>query len=199
MRYEFLIGRRYLRASRGNRFVSFISTISMAGLAIGVAVLIVVLSVMNGFERELRGRILSLTSHATISAFGGGLADWPEVAKQLTAHREVEAAAPYIEDQGLLIAGGKSSGAGITGVLPEEERKVSLLAEKMASGSFDDLKAGAYGIVLGKELARELGVSVGERVALVTSLRTTTPLGVMPRTRVLTSATLSFWVSGRRM
>ena len=133
MKYELLIGRRYLRSGRGNRFVSFISIISMLGVAIGVAVLIVVLSVMNGFERELRGRILSLTSHATISAFGGGLADWPAVAKQLTAHREVEAAAPYIEDQGLLIARGKSSGAGITGVLPEEERKVSSLAEKMAS------------------------------------------------------------------
>jgi lipoprotein-releasing system permease protein len=184
MKYELLIGRRYLRSGRSNRFVSFISIISMLGVTIGVAVLIVVLSVMNGFERELRGRILSLTSHATISAFGSGIADWRKVATKLTSHEEVEAAAPYIEDQGLLMAGGKSSGVGVTGIVPEEERKVSSLAEKMSSGSFDDLKPGAFGIVLGKELARELGVSVGDRVALVTSLRTTTPLGVVPRTRV---------------
>jgi lipoprotein-releasing system permease protein len=181
MSYELLIGRRYLRSGRGNRFVSFISIISMLGVAIGVAVLIVVLSVMNGFERELRGRILSLTSHASISGFGAGIEDWQQVVAKLASNEEVVAAAPYIEDQGLLIAGGKSSGAGISGILPEEERKVSSLAEKMASGSFDELQPGSYGIVLGAELARELGVAVGDRVLLVTSLRTTTPVSVMPR------------------
>ncbi len=104
-RYEFLIGRRYLRSNRGNRFVSFISTISMLGIAIGVAVLIVVLSVMNGFEREVRGRILSLTSHATISAFGSGLPGWQDIAAKIGEHSEVVASAPYIEEQALLIAG----------------------------------------------------------------------------------------------
>lgn len=108
MSYELLIGRRYLRSSRGNRFVSFISIISMVGVAIGVAVLIVVLSVMNGFEQELRGRILSLTSHATISGFGAGLADWESTAEKIRGHGEVVAAAPYIEDQALLTADRKS-------------------------------------------------------------------------------------------
>ena len=104
MKYEFLIGRRYLRASRGNRFVSFISTISMAGVAIGVAVLIVVLSVMNGFEREVRERILSLTSHASISALSARLGDWQDTAARVRDNPAVLAAAPYIEDQALLIA-----------------------------------------------------------------------------------------------
>jgi lipoprotein-releasing system permease protein len=183
MKYELLIGRRYLRSSRANRFVSFISVISMVGVAIGVAVLIVVLSVMNGFERELRGRILSLTSHATISGFGAGLADWQDTAGRIRENPEVVAAAPYIEDQALLIAGGKSSGALVTGVLPEYERKVASIAEKMSSGSFDDLVAGKYGIVLGAELARTLGVSLGDRVVIVTPLRNTTPTGVIPRHR----------------
>ncbi|HEY0682815.1 MAG TPA: lipoprotein-releasing ABC transporter permease subunit [Steroidobacter sp.] len=182
-RYEFLIGRRYLRSNRGNRFVSFISTISMLGIAIGVAVLIVVLSVMNGFEQEVRGRILSLTSHASISAFGSGLPDWEGTAAKIGEHPDVVASAPYIEAQALLISGSKSSGAMITGVLADYERKVTSITEKMASGSFDELKAGSYGIVLGSELAKELGVSLGDRVIVVTSQRNTTPVGVMPRHR----------------
>jgi len=183
MRYELLIGRRYLRSSRANRFVSFISVISMVGVAIGVAVLIVVLSVMNGFEQELRGRILSLTSHATISAFGAGLADWQGTATKIGEHPEVVAVAPYIEDQALLIAGNRSSGAVVTGVLPAYERKVASIGEKMVGGSFDNLVAGQYGIVLGAELAKALGVATGDRVVIVTSLRNTTPAGVVPRHR----------------
>ncbi|MBM0105138.1 lipoprotein-releasing ABC transporter permease subunit [Steroidobacter sp. S1-65] len=182
-RYEFLIGRRYLRSTRGNRFVSFISTISMLGIAIGVAVLIVVLSVMNGFEREVRGRILSLTSHASISAFGSGLPDWQGTAAKIEEHPEVVASAPYIEAQALLIAGSKSSGAVMTGVLADHERKVTSITEKMASGSFEALEPGSYGIVLGSELAKALEVSLGDRVIVVTSLRNTTPVGVMPRHR----------------
>jgi len=182
-RYELFIGRRYLRSGRGNRFVSFISTISMVGVAIGVAVLIVVLSVMNGFEAELRTRILSLTSHASISAFGAGLPDWQQTAAKILESPEVEAAAPYIEDQALLIADGKSSGVLITGVLPEEESKVASVGEKMTQGSFYDLRAGEFGIVLGAELAKTLGVTAGDRVRVVTSMRTITPLGVVPRYR----------------
>ena len=183
MKYELLIGRRYLRASRGNRFVSFISTISMAGVAIGVAVLIVVLSVMNGFEREVRQRILSLTSHASISALNFRLGDWQDAAARVRDNPDVLAAAPFIEDQALLIAGAKSSGAVVTGVLPEDERQVTIIAEKVTAGSFTALAAGEYGIVLGTELAKALGVALGERVVIVTSLRTTTPAGVMPRMR----------------
>jgi lipoprotein-releasing system permease protein len=184
MKYEFLIGRRYLRASRGNRFVSFISTISMAGLAIGVAVLIVVLSVMNGFEREVRERILSLTSHASITAYSSGLSDWQDAAARVRTNPQVLAAAPFIEDQALLIGGGsKTSGAVVTGVLPEDERNVTAIADKVVSGSFGALQPGEYGIVLGTELAKALGVQLGERVVMVTSLRSTTPAGVMPRMR----------------
>jgi lipoprotein-releasing system permease protein len=184
MKYEFLIGRRYLRASRGNRFVSFISTISMAGLAIGVAVLIVVLSVMNGFEREVRERILSLTSHASITAYSARLSDWQDAAARVRGNRSVVAAAPFIEDQALLIgSGAKTSGAIVTGVLPAQERNVTAVADKIVSGSFEALQPGEYGIVLGTELAKALGVTLGQRVVLVTSLRTTTPAGVMPRMR----------------
>ncbi|HEX4970088.1 MAG TPA: lipoprotein-releasing ABC transporter permease subunit [Steroidobacteraceae bacterium] len=184
MKYEFLIGRRYLRASRGNRFVSFISTISMAGLAIGVAVLIVVLSVMNGFEREVRERILSLTSHASITAYSSRLSDWQDAAARVRTNPQVLAAAPFIEDQALLIGGGsQTSGAVVTGVLPEDERNVTAIADKIVAGSFGALQPGEYGIVLGTELAKALGVKLGERVVMVTSLRSTTPAGVMPRMR----------------
>ena len=183
MKYELQIGRRYLRASRGNRFVSFISTISMAGVAIGVAVLIVVLSVMNGFEREVRERILSLTAHATISALGARMTDWQDAAARIRDNPAVLGAAPFIEDQALLIAGNKSSGAILTGVLPQDEKQVTIISTKTTAGSFDAMKPGEYGIVLGEELAKALGVSMGQRVVIVTSLRTTTPAGVMPRMR----------------
>lgn len=182
-RYELLIGQRYLRSNRGNRFVSFISTISMLGIAIGVAVLIVVLSVMNGFEQEVRGRILNLTSHATISAFGSGLPDWQGTAARIGEHPDVLASAPYIEAQALLLAGGSNSGAIVTGVLPEQESKVTSITQKMAAGSFDKLAKGSFGIVLGTELAKALGVGVGQSVVLVTPLRVITPVGVMPRTK----------------
>ncbi|MET0496897.1 MAG: lipoprotein-releasing ABC transporter permease subunit [Steroidobacteraceae bacterium] len=183
MKYELLIGSRYLRSGRGNRFVSFISVISMVGVAIGVAVLIVVLSVMNGFEAELRDRILSLTPHATISAFGSGLPDWHATVAKTQESTEVVAAAPYIEDQALLIAGGQTSGAAITGVLPEEESKVAAIAEKMVHGKFTDLRSGAYGIVLGDELAKALQLDVGDRVVIATPQPVVTPAGVMPRVR----------------
>lgn len=182
-RYELLIGRRYLRSGRGNRFISFISIISMVGVAIGVAVLIVVLSVMNGFEQELRGRILSLTAHATISAFGSGLDNWLDTAKQVAQNKEVVDLAPYIEDQVLLIAGDKSSGAIVSGVLPSAERNVSAIAQRMHTGSFDALAPGEYGIVLGDELAKVLGVQLGGRVVIATSQPVITPLGVTARMR----------------
>ena len=182
-RYELLIGRRYLRAGRGNRFISFISVISMIGVAIGVAVLIVVLSVMNGFEQELRGRILSLTSHASISGFGTGIADWQTLAGRARENPEIVEVAPYIEDQVLLVARDKSSGAAVTGVLPAEERKVAAIADKVQEGSFDALEAGSYGIVLGAELAKALGVKLGERVVIATPQPVVTPAGIMARMR----------------
>jgi lipoprotein-releasing system permease protein len=182
-RYEFFIGRRYLRSARGKSFASFISVISMAGVAIGVAVLIVVLSVMNGFESELRSRILSMTSHATISAFGQGLPDWRDVQDQALASPEVVAAAPYIEEQAMMVAGGKTSGVLVRGVLPEEEEQVSAIAQRVTKGSFERLKAGGFGVVLGSELAAALDVGVGDRVVLVIAQGSVTPAGVVPRMR----------------
>jgi lipoprotein-releasing system permease protein len=182
-RYEFLIGWRHLRANRGRGFVSFIATISMGGVALGVAVLITVLSVMNGFELELRSRILSLMPHATISAFGDGLPDWRRVADRSRTNAEVLAVAPYIEEQALLIAEGETAGVAVTGILPEQERGVSELPAKMREGSFEALQPGSYGIVLGTELAKKLQVKVGERVVMATSQPVITPAGVMARMR----------------
>jgi lipoprotein-releasing system permease protein len=181
--YELFIGRRYLRSTRSNRFISFISVTSMAGVALGVAVLLVVLSVMNGFEAELRGRILSMTSHATISAFGAGLSDWQVLEQRVRSHKDVLGAAPYIEDQGMLIAGHQSSGAIVQGVLPAQEKNVSQIAERMQMGRFEALTPGKYGIVLGSELAKELHVSVGDHVVVVVAQGAVTAAGVIPRMR----------------
>jgi lipoprotein-releasing system permease protein len=182
-RFELLIGWRHLRASRGRGFVSFIASISMGGVALGVAVLIATLSVMNGFEQELRERILSLMPHATISGFGEGLNDWEAVAERARTNVEILASAPYIEEQALLIAAGETAGVAVTGVLPAQERGVSELDEKISAGSFDSLEPGAYAIVLGSELAKKLKVQVGDRVVMATSQPVVTPAGVMARMR----------------
>ena len=186
--YELRIGRRYLR-STGNRFLSFISLISMLGVAIGVAVLIVVLSVMNGFERELRSRILSVTSHATVTAFGAGLADWQALRERALGNPAVAAVAPYIEGEALLIgerADGASSALAVRGVDPSLERQVSALGERMRSGSLDALEPGAFRVLLGAEVADRLGVTVGDTVVLAIAQGTVTPAGVVPRMRRFT-------------
>jgi lipoprotein-releasing system permease protein len=182
-RFELLIGWRHLRANRGRGFLSFIATISMGGVALGVAVLIAVLSVMNGFEKELRSRILSLMPHATISAFGSGLDDWETMAERARTNVSIVATAPYIEEQALLIAGGESAGVAVTGIVPELERGVSQLPSQMAAGSFEALQPGTYGIVLGSELAKVLKLEIGDRVVMATSQAVVTPLGVMARMR----------------
>lgn len=178
--FELFIGSRYLRTDRSNRYISVISIISLSGVALGVAVLLVVLSVMNGFERELRTRILSITAHATVSAFGSGLSNWSALAARVQANPDVQGVAPYIEKQAMLIASGKSSGALISGILPEEQGKVADLAAHMQSGSLQQLKAGGYGIVLGAELANALGVKLGDRVVAVIAQGSVTVAGVIP-------------------
>ena len=186
--YELRIGRRYLR-STGNRFLSFISLMSMLGVAIGVAVLIVVLSVMNGFERELRERILSVTSHATLTAFGAGLPDWPSMRAQALRNPRVAGAAPFVEGEALLIgdvAGGQSNAATVQGVDPVYERQVSALGERLTSGSFASLRPGAFAVVLGSELAGKLGVKVGDPVVVAIAAGSVTPAGVVPRMRRFT-------------
>ena len=178
---ELFIGLRYIRARRKNHFVSFIAFISIAGVALGVFALIVVLSVMNGFGNELRDRTLSMTSHATISGYDGYLRDWPEVLAKAKANKEVIAAAPYIRKEVMLSNGRRVSGSLVRGIEPEMESEVSLVASKMVSGSLFNLKAGEYGIVLGRELANSLGVFEGERVTVITPQASITAVGVMPR------------------
>ena len=178
---ELFIGLRYIRARRKNHFVSFIAFISIAGVALGVFALIVVLSVMNGFGNELRDRTLSMTSHATISGYDGYLRDWPAVLEKAGHNKEVVAAAPYIRKEVMLSNGRRVSGSLVRGIEPEMESKVSLVASKMVSGSLFDLKAGEYGIVLGRELANSLGVFEGERVTVITPQASITAVGVMPR------------------
>jgi len=186
--YELRIGRRYLRSS-GNRFLSFISLMSMVGVAIGVAVLIVVLSVMNGFEAELRGRILSVTSHATVTAFGAGLEDWQSLRERALANPGVEAVAPYVEGEALAIGereGGASSAVTVRGVDPELEMQVSAIGQRMQTGSLEALAPGGYRVLLGSEVAKRLGVTEGDTVVLAVAQGNVTPAGVVPRMRRFT-------------
>lgn len=184
--WRWFVGARYLRARTHNRFVSFISSISILGVALGVAVLIVVLSVMNGFETELRTRILAMTSHASLESFGDGLGGWEEVRARVEDDVDVLAAAPYVQGEAMLLRGEEVSGAIIRGIVPAEERRVSGLAAKLVDGALEDLAPGGWNIILGSALARELQVGVGDRVVLAISQGTVTPAGLAPRLRRFT-------------
>jgi len=185
---ELFIGLRYTRAKRRNHFISFISLISMLGIALGVMALITVLSVMNGFEKELRERILGVVAHVTILGEANVLSDWRAVVSAVTAKEHVQGAAPYIHAEGMLTEGSQVSGAVIRGILPAEEGKVSLLATKMKQGSLDNLRAGEYGIVIGNELAFALGVGMGDKVTLTVPQASVTPVGILPRMKRFTVA-----------
>ncbi|HET9679353.1 MAG TPA: lipoprotein-releasing ABC transporter permease subunit [Gammaproteobacteria bacterium] len=180
---ELYIGLRYLRAKRRNHFISVISLISVSGIALGVMALIVVLSVMNGFQTELRSRILSMTSHATVTGFDGTLRDWEPIKQQVLEHPRVVGAAPYVEGRGMLTHSGSMSGVMLRGILPEQASAVSDIGENIIAGSLGALDAGEYGIVLGQELAYALGVGVGDSVILMIAQGTVTPAGFMPRLR----------------
>lgn len=184
--FEITIGLRYLRARKRNGFISFISLISIIGICLGVAALIIVLSVMNGFQKEIRGRIISVASHAEISTFYRQLDDWPALLKQIETNTHVVAAAPYIGEQGLLTYSGVVRGAMIRGIDPKYEEKVVDLGKQMVSGSLSNLVPGAYGIVLGAELADALGVDVGDKVTLITPQGNVTPAGMIPRLKQFT-------------
>jgi len=184
--FEVFIGLRYTRAKRRNHFISFISFISIIGIALGVTALITVLSVMNGFEKELRERILGMASHATISALSGPLQNWDQVAADADRHPDVIGAAPYIEGQAMLVNGRLVSGVLIRGVLPDSEPLVSEVNQRMVSGELEALHSGDFGIVLGRELAQFLGAYRGDRVTLITPEASVTPAGVLPRMRRFT-------------
>jgi len=183
---EWMIARRYLRSRHRNRFVSFISGISMGGLALGVAALVVVLSVINGFERELRERILDSTAHATLTGYNGQIKDWRHAAQVARSRPHVLAVAPFIEDKGMLVNGRSIAGAVIRGVLPAEESRVDGLASRVLGGRLDDLASGSYRIILGRALAEALHVKVGDRVVLMSPQAVLTPLGAVPRMRRFT-------------
>ena len=178
------IGWRYVSSHAQRSFVAFISRVSMLGIGLGVAVLIVVLSVMNGFEAELRARILSLASHATITDFNNRLVDWPATRDTALADPRVTGAAPFVEDKGMLVNGGKVGGVLVRGVLPERESEVAEIAS--VASAIAGLEGGEYRIVLGAALAEALDVSVGDKLLLLISEATITPAGLLPRMRRFT-------------
>lgn len=183
---EVYIGLRYTRAKRRNHFISFISLTSMLGIALGVTALITVLSVMNGFEKELRERILGMAAHGTISGIEGRLTDWRRVAEAAVRHPRVLGAAPYVQFEGMFTRSTQVSPAQIRGILPEQEPKVSEVGDKMIMGALGDLRAGEFGIVMGVDLARGLGLRQGDKVTLVTPQANITPAGILPRVKRFT-------------
>jgi lipoprotein-releasing system permease protein len=184
---ELFIGLRYLRAKRRNQFISFISLISMLGITLGVTALITVLSVMNGFEKEVRERILGMAAHITITRMNEPLQDWPELAKTVDkAKLGVIGSAPYIRKEAMLSAGGQVQGALIRGIDPERDPEVSDVWQHMEYGSLSDLRPGEFNIILGHGLARNLGVIPGDKVTVVTPQASSTPAGILPRLKRFT-------------
>lgn len=175
------IGLRYTRAKRRNHFISFISLASMIGIALGVIVLITVLSVMNGFDREIRERIFSMVPPVTVSNGAGYLAEWQGLQKIVMGYPLVTAAAPFALGEVLMSYGGLVQPAMVSGILPEQEIKVTQVADKMIVGKLSDLKAAQFGIILGEALANRLGLNVGDKVTVITPQVTLSPAGVMPR------------------
>jgi lipoprotein-releasing system permease protein len=179
------IGLRYLRAKRRNGFISFISFASIVGIALGVAALITTLAVMSGFQREIRDRMLQMAAHATVSGYGEPISDWPHAVAVAVADPRVAGAAPYVEKEALL-SGSRNQPAIVRGVLPDEEGRVSVLADKMVEGKLADLAPGSFNIVLGRELALWLGVGVGDSVVVTTSEFRSTPMGAVPQLKRFT-------------
>jgi lipoprotein-releasing system permease protein len=185
--YEWLIGTRYLRSTHRSGFVSFVASMSVIGLALGVAVLIVVLSVLNGFEHELRGRMLTVTSHATITGIDGEIVNWRQAQSDAQREPGVVAVVPYVESRGLLANGERVAGAMVRGILPEEEKKaVGLDGRMIPPGHLADLEPGKYRVILGSALAAELAVKAGDTVVLMAPEGSATPAGFVPRMKRFT-------------
>lgn len=177
---EIFIGWRYLKARRSDYFISFISLISIFGVGLGIMTMIAVLSVMNGFEKELTDRILGMASHATIFEQGKPLTNWRTLAADIEDSPGITGVAPYFQAEGMLTNGKNANGTVIRGILPEYESKVSVIASKMVAGDLTQLIPGKFGILLGRELAYVLGVDVGEKVTLITSRTKSTVIGILP-------------------
>ncbi len=175
------IGLRYTRAKRRNHFISFISIISMVGIALGMTVLITVLSVMNGFDREIQKRVFTMVSPITISSMTGYVADWQSLQKLLSEYNVITGTAPFAQGEVLLNYSGSTQPVIINGVLPNEEKQVSALADKMVQGQLTDLQPGKFGIVLGENLAASLDAKLGDKITVVTPQVSLSPAGVIPR------------------
>ena len=184
--YEIFVGLRYTRAKRRNHFISFISLISMLGIALGVTALITVMSVMNGFQKEMRERILGMAAHAEITLNQEPLFEWEPLAEAADKHPLVVGAAPYIEGQVMVMQGSKASGTLVRGIDPALESNVSDIADKMVSGTLDELQAGEFNVVLGSELAAFLRVFPGDKITVIAPQATITPAGVLPRLKRFT-------------
>ena len=187
--FEWLVGVRYTRAGKRsgrNSFISFISLISMAGIALGVAALIVVLSVMNGFQKDVRDRMLSVLSHIEVFDAGGALPNWELTAKEALLDKEVRGTAPYVAAQAMMTRDDTVRGVIIRGVLPDREPQVSDVASQVKEGKFNDLRPGEFNIVLGGELARGMHVGLGEKVTMIAPQGQVTPAGVIPRLKQFT-------------
>lgn len=184
--FSLYVGLRYTAAKRSNNFISFISLVSMLGLMLGVAALIVVLSVMNGFDRELKDRILGMVPHGTISDYGKPLENWQSVAEAVNLQPGVVGTAPYIQAQGMLTNRGVVRGVLINGIEPELEQKISILGNHMKAGNLDQLTSKSYGIVLGSLLARSMGAAVGDKITLVLPEASISVAGVIPRLKRFT-------------
>jgi lipoprotein-releasing system permease protein len=189
--YEWQVGLRYTRAGKSSgrsSFISFISLISVAGIALGVAALIIVLSVMNGFQKQVTDRMLSVLAHIEVFDASGSMPDWQARAKEAARNPAVLGSAPFVETQGLLVRDGIMRPSIVRGVLPGVEDNVSTVAKQIRAGSFDALKPGSFNIVLGYALARALGVGMGDKVTMVLAQGQVTPAGMVPRTRSFTVA-----------
>ncbi len=180
------IGLRYTRAKRRNHFISFISLSSMLGIALGVMVLVTVLSVMNGFDQEIRSRVLGMANQVTVSTMNAALPKWQSLQEKLVHYPGVTAAAPFVNGQGILINEGQTHPVMVIGVLPDQELHVSSIAQKVTSGSFENLMPGRFGVGLGEKLAASLGASVGDKISLMIPAAAVTPMGIMPRFKVFT-------------
>ena len=183
---ELFIGLRYTRAKRRNGFISFMSLVSIIGIILGVMALIIVLSVMNGFEKEVRDRILNMISHITVAGYDGKLKDWQSVVEKVKKNPEVVGTAPYISAEGMLIYKREVHGAMFRGVDPPLEKSVSRVADHMVQGKLADLQPGKFNIILGQDLAFRLGVDVGDKITMVTPSANITPAGVLPRLKRFT-------------
>lgn len=184
--YELAIALRHIRSRSRNRFISFISVISMAGTALAVAVLIMVLSVMNGFEYEVRNRILQVVAHASVIGLDGHIGNWQALTAVALADPEVRAVARFVDGQAMLVGKSEIRGVQIRGVDPVAELGTSALGELMVEGDLTALRPGGFGLVIGRTLAEQLGVGLGEDLVMLVSQGTTTPAGVVPRMRRFT-------------